>query len=59
VACGEQAVGVYSLGTHAFRDAAPDGRRIRQEVFKDCGHVPQEEKSELFSKVVADFLDDR
>jgi pimeloyl-ACP methyl ester carboxylesterase len=28
-------------------------------VLKDCGHVPQEEKSELFSDLVAEFCRDR
>jgi pimeloyl-ACP methyl ester carboxylesterase len=28
-------------------------------VLKDCGHVPQEEKSELFSNLVAEFCRDR
>ncbi len=28
-------------------------------VFKDCGHVPQEEKSELFSDLVSEFCRDK
>lgn len=27
----------------------------RMVVFRDCGHVPQEEKSDLFTKMVVDF----
>lgn len=42
-----------------------DGRRLhdsilhsRLVVLKDCGHVPQEEKSELFTKIVSNFCRD-
>ena len=28
-------------------------------VLKDCGHVPQEEKSELFTELVTEFCRDR
>lgn len=31
----------------------------RLVVLKNCGHVPQEEKSELFTKLVVDFCHDR
>jgi pimeloyl-ACP methyl ester carboxylesterase len=31
----------------------------RMVVIKDCGHVPQEEKSELFTELVAEFCGDR
>lgn len=27
-------------------------------IFKDCGHVPQEEKSELFTELVSEFVHD-
>jgi pimeloyl-ACP methyl ester carboxylesterase len=43
-----------------------DGRRLHQSilnsrfvVFRKCGHVPQEEKSELFAEVVTEFCNDR
>ena len=28
-------------------------------IFKSCGHVPQEEKSELFTELVTEFVQDR
>lgn len=28
-------------------------------IFKDCGHVPQEEKSELFTELVSEFAHDK
>lgn len=31
----------------------------RLVVLRDCGHVPQEEKSELFTRLVVDFCHDR
>ncbi|HMO79827.1 MAG TPA: alpha/beta hydrolase [Pyrinomonadaceae bacterium] len=33
--------------------------KSRLIVFKDCGHVPQEEKSETFAELVAEFCRDR
>ena len=38
---------------HTLHHAIPDSRFV---VIKDCGHVPQEEKSEVFSRVVSRFL---
>lgn len=42
-----------------------NGYKLREEilhsrmiVLRDCGHVPQEEKSELFTKMVVDFCRD-
>jgi pimeloyl-ACP methyl ester carboxylesterase len=37
---------------YTLRDSIPGSRLF---VIKDCGHVPQEESSELFSKMVAEF----
>lgn len=43
-----------------------DGYTLNREIlnsrfviFKDCGHVPQEEKSELFTDLVTEFCHDR
>lgn len=43
-----------------------DGYKLHQDIlnsrfviFKDCGHVPQEENSELFANVVAEFCHDK
>jgi hypothetical protein len=33
--------------------------RSRLIVLKNCGHVPQEENSELFARLVAEFCHDR
>ncbi|HEV7699077.1 MAG TPA: alpha/beta hydrolase [Pyrinomonadaceae bacterium] len=37
---------------YTLRDSIPGSRLF---VIKDCGHVPQEESGELFSKMVAEF----
>jgi pimeloyl-ACP methyl ester carboxylesterase len=37
-------------------DSIADSRFV---VIRECGHVPQEEKSELFSRIVADFCSGR
>ena len=43
-----------------------DGRKLHQSilnsrliVLRNCGHVPQEEKSELFAEIVSEFCHDR
>ena len=43
-----------------------DGRTLHEAILhsrlvilKDCGHVPQEEKSELFAEIVSEFCRDR
>lgn len=36
-------------------DSIPDSRFV---VLKNCGHIPQEEKPELFARVVGDFCSD-
>jgi pimeloyl-ACP methyl ester carboxylesterase len=43
-----------------------DGYKLHEEILnsrfvilKDCGHVPQEEKSELFTELVSEFCHDR
>lgn len=43
-----------------------DGRKLHESilnsrlvVFRNCGHVPQEEKSELFTEIVSEFCHDR
>lgn len=41
---------------HKLHDAILHSRLV---VFKNCGHVPMEEKSELFSEVVGEFCRDR
>jgi pimeloyl-ACP methyl ester carboxylesterase len=37
---------------HKLHNAIPDSRLV---VIKDCGHVPQEERSDVFANVVAEF----
>ena len=37
---------------YTLRDSIPGSRLV---VIKDCGHVPQEERSDLFSKIVGEF----
>ena len=37
---------------YTLRDSIPGSRLI---VIKECGHVPQEEKPEIFSKLVSEF----
>ena len=37
---------------YTLRDSIPGSRLL---VIKDCGHVPQEERPELFSKLVTEF----
>lgn len=41
---------------HKLHDAILHSRLV---VLKDCGHVPQEEKSEIFTELVAEFCGDR
>ena len=41
---------------HKLHDSILHSRLV---VFKDCGHVPPEEKSELFAELVTEFVRDR
>jgi pimeloyl-ACP methyl ester carboxylesterase len=41
---------------HKLHDAILNSRFV---VLKDCGHVPQEEKSEIFAELVTEFCHDK
>lgn len=41
---------------HTLHDAILNSRMV---VLKDCGHVPQEERTELFTELVTEFCRDR
>ena len=49
---GEEDTTVPLRDGYTLRDSIPGSRLL---VIKDCGHVPQEERAELFSKLVAQF----
>lgn len=49
---GEEDRVVSMRDGYTLRDSIPGSRLL---VIKDCGHVPQEERAELFSKLVAEF----
>lgn len=49
---GEEDSVIPTRDGYALRDLIPGSRLI---VIKNCGHVPQEERAELFSKLVAEF----
>jgi len=53
---GEQDTVIPIKGGYKLRQEMPNARLI---VFKDCGHVPPEEKSELFTEFVAEFCQDK
>lgn len=52
---GEEDTVIPIKDGYKLRDRVPDSRLV---VLKDCGHVPQEECSEAFSKLVAGFCKD-
>jgi pimeloyl-ACP methyl ester carboxylesterase len=49
---GEEDATIPLCDGYTLRDSIPGSRLI---VIKNCGHVPQEERAELFSKLVAEF----
>jgi pimeloyl-ACP methyl ester carboxylesterase len=49
---GEEDTVIPIQDGYTLRDAVPGSRLL---VIKDCGHVPQEERPELFSKIVSEF----
>ena len=49
---GEEDTVIPIRDGYTLRDSIPGSRLM---VIKDCGHVPQEEKPELFSKLVSEF----
>jgi pimeloyl-ACP methyl ester carboxylesterase len=49
---GEEDAVIPIKDAYKLRDTVPDSRLV---VLKDCGHVPQEERSGLFVEFVSDF----
>jgi len=50
---GEEDTVIPIKNGYKLRDTVPDSRLV---VLKDCGHVPQEEQTDTFTKVVTNFL---
>ncbi len=49
---GDQDIVIPIKGGYKLRQEIPNSRLV---VLKDCGHVPPEEKSELFTDIVTEF----